>query len=129
MFVLDTDLDSRVTKWIDVTYEYLGIISFFMITDNLLNCFLRLYVFFMISLDKNIPDVFIFDWHFCYLNFCTRVILQATDCLSRLTDDETHGVVRHWDDISVWTGSAVRSHHALIQRLVGEVVLHLLILR
>ena len=102
MFVLNFDLDCWITKWIDITYKYLWIVSFFMVIYNLFNSFFGQNILFMISFDKDISNIFILNRHFGHLDFSTTVVLQSSDGLALLPDDQTYSVVRYRDDVRVW---------------------------
>jgi len=87
MFILNLDLDGWLAKWINISNENLGIICFFMIIYNLFYGFFSQNILFVISLDKNISDIFVLNRDFSDLNFSSTVILKSPDSLPALSDN------------------------------------------
>ena len=81
---------------------------------NLINCLFGYYVLLVIRLDEYISNIRILDLTFCHLNFGAALILQSTDCLAILANNEAHCVVWDGNDVGRRRRCTVWSHHAVV---------------
>jgi hypothetical protein len=128
MFILDLDLNCWLTKRVNISNEYLRIISFFVVVNNLLYSLFCKNILVVVCLDKNIPNIFVLDRDLCNLNFSSTVILQPSDGLPTLPNNESNCVIWHRYDVSIGRRGSIRCHHAFVQRLVRKTMLDLLLL-
>lgn len=101
MFILDLDLKIRFSEWVHISDKYLRVICLFVIINNLFDGFFCKNILFVVSLDKNVPDIFVLDRDFCDLDFGSAVVLESSNSLSTLTDNEPYSVVWYWNNICI----------------------------
>jgi hypothetical protein len=97
-----------------VTHMNLWISSSPMLSDYFLNHLFSSLILFRRSFHKHISQITVFYFFLCHLNFGSTFHLELSNSFSSFANDQTHTIIRHWDNIGVRRWWTIRSHHAII---------------
>jgi len=86
-----------------------------LLSNDLIDHVLGLLVLLGSPLNEDIPHVGIWDLFLRNLDFGAALLLEVADGLAAAADDQTHAVVRDWDDIGIRRRRTVRGHHAVVE--------------